>query len=168
MKGAFMKGIIISGLNLILGLALLATGAMAWGPGFSQGFSMRPGLVFPDLPILGEKQFYKVEALEKVFLKEIEQLQHDVLTKRTELRILELAPDPDPTAVEAEQKEIRTLRSEIQEKVINLRFEIWKVLNPEQRAQFDICGPRIAFSSGIGRINHGDLQEYGTIRKEPF
>jgi Spy/CpxP family protein refolding chaperone len=101
---------------------------------------MRPELVFPDIPILGEKQFHKVEALEKVFLKEIEPFQHDVLAKKTELRILELAPGPDPTAVEAEQKEIRTLRSEIQEKVINLRFEIWKILNPVQRAQFDPFG----------------------------
>jgi Spy/CpxP family protein refolding chaperone len=128
------------GLGVVLGLALVITSAMACGPGFSRGLSMRPELVFPDIPILGEKQFHKVEALEKVFLKEIEPLQHDVLTKRTELRILELATDPDPTAVEAEQKEIRTLRSEIQEKVINLRFEIWKVLNPEQRAQFDPFG----------------------------
>ena len=149
-----MKKIIICSLGLILGLALLATGAMACGPGFSRGFSMRPELVFPDIPILGEKQFYKVEALEKVFLKEIEALQHDVLTKRTELRILELTPNPDPTAVKAKQKEIRNLRSNLQEKVINLRFEIWKILNTEQRAQFDVFGPVIGFSPGMGRINH--------------
>ena len=145
-----MKGIIISGLNLILGLALLATGAMAWGPGFSRGFSMTPGLVFPNIPILGEKQFYKVEALEKAFLKEIEPLQHDVLTKRTELRILELAPAPDPTAVKAKQREIWNLRSRLQDKSINLRFEIWKVLNPEQRAHFKVFGPIVGFGGDGG------------------
>lgn len=152
-----MKGIIVSGLNLILGLALLTTGAMACGPRLSRGLSTGPELVFPDIPILGEKQFYKVEALEKVFLKEIEPLQHDVLTKRTELRILELAPDPDPIAVKSKQKEIWNLRSEIQDKALNLRLEIWKTLNPEQRAQFDVFGRRIVFSSPMGRINHGDL-----------
>ena len=148
-----MKGIIISGLNLILGLGLLATGAMAWGPGFSRGFSMTPGLVFPNIPILGEKQFYKVEALEKVFLKEIEPLQHDVLTKRTELRILELAPAPDPTAVKAKQREIWNLRSKLQDKSINLRFKVWMILNPEQRAQFDVFGPIARF--GVTRAPRG-------------
>jgi hypothetical protein len=132
-----MKGIIIGGLNLILGLGLLATGAMACGPGFSRGLSMRPELFFPDIPILGEKQFYKVEALEKIFLKEIEPVQNSVLTRRTELRILEFAPTPDPTAVKAKQKQIWNLRSKIQDKALNLRFEMWKILNPEQRAQFD-------------------------------
>jgi len=50
-----MKKIIICSLGLILGLALLATGAMACGPGFSGGFSMRPELVFPDIPILEKR-----------------------------------------------------------------------------------------------------------------
>jgi len=145
-----MKKTTIIGLGLVLVLALVAPVALACGPGFSRGFSMRPELAFRDIPILGEKQFHKVEALEKVFLKEVEPIQHDVLTKRTELRILEVAPDPDPTAVEAEQKEIRTLRSEIQEKVINLRFEIWKVLNPEQRAHFKVFGPIVGFGGDVG------------------
>ena len=111
---------------------------------------MRPELVFPDIPILGEKQFYKVEALEKVFLKEIEALQHAVLTKRTELRILELAPDPDPIAVKAMQKEIWNLWSKLQEKAVNLRLEIWKILNPEQRAHFNVFGPIVRFGGDRG------------------
>ena len=140
-----MKKTTTIGLGVVLVLALVVPVALACSPGFSRGFSMRPELVFPDIPILGEKQFYKVEALEKVFLKEIEPLQHDVLTKRTELRILELAPAPDPTAVKAKQREIWNLRSKLQDKSINLRFEIWMILNPEQRAQFDVFGPIARF-----------------------
>lgn len=150
-----MKKIIICcSLGLILGLLLLVTAAMAWGPRFSRDFDMRLGFGCPDIPILGEKQFHKVQALQEAFLKEIEPFQHDLLTKRTELRILGLSPNPDSAAKKAKEKEIRNLQAKVQEKVINLRLEIWKILNPEQRAQFDVFGPVIGFSPGMGRINH--------------
>jgi Spy/CpxP family protein refolding chaperone len=144
-----MKKIIIIGLSLALGLALMVTTAMAWGPRFYPGSGMRPELGL-SLPILGEKQFYKVEALQEAFLKETEVLQHDLLTKKTVLQILELAPIPDPTALKAKQEEIWNLQSKIEEKVSNLRYEIWKILNSEQRAQFDASGPGIGFKSHIG------------------
>jgi Spy/CpxP family protein refolding chaperone len=144
-----MKKTMIIGLSLALGLALMVTTATAWGPEFYPGSGMRPEFGL-SLPILGEKQFYKVEALQEAFLKETEPFQHDLLTKKTELRILELAPYPDLTAVKAKQEEIRNLRSRLREKVANLRFEVWKILNPEQRAQFDAYGPGIGFNSHIG------------------
>jgi Spy/CpxP family protein refolding chaperone len=145
-----MKKIIITGLSLFLGLVLLVTATMAWVPGFGRGLGSGREFLYPALPILGEKQFHKVEALQEDFLKEIEPFQHGLLTKKTELRILEMPPDPDPTAVEAKQKEIRNLRSEIQEKAINLRLEIWNILNPEQRTQFDAFEPAIGLGGGGG------------------
>lgn len=39
--------------------------------------------------------------------------------------------------MKAKGKEIRDLQAKLHEKATNLRFEIWEVLNPEQRAQFD-------------------------------
>jgi Spy/CpxP family protein refolding chaperone len=144
-----MKRTNIIGLSLTLGLALMVTTSTAWGPGLYPGSGTRPEFGL-SLPILGEKQFYKVEALQEAFLKEIETLQHDLLTKKTELRMLELAPIPDLTALKAKQEEIQNLRSKLQEKAVNLKFEIWKILNPEQRAQFDAYGPGIGFNSRIG------------------
>ena len=94
-----------------------------------------------DLPILGEGQFYKVEALQEVFLKELKLLQHDFVTKRTELRILGPSADSDPAAVKGKQEEILNLRSKLQEKALNLRLEIWKILTPEQQTQLSLYGP---------------------------
>ena len=105
------------------------------------------------LPILGEKQFHKVEALQEAFLKESELLKHDLLTKRTELRILGLPLNPDPAAVKAKEKEIRDLQAKLQQKTMNLRFEIWKILTPEQQAQFSLYGPGIGFNLRRGRAS---------------
>jgi len=145
-----MKKIIITGLSLFLGLGLLVTATMAWIPGFGRGFGGGREFFYPVLPILGEKQFHKVEALQEDFLKEIEPFQHDLLTKRTKLRILGLSPNPDSAAKKAREKEIRNLQAKVQEKVINLRLETWKILNPEQRAQFDVFGPVIGLGGGGG------------------
>jgi len=143
-----MKKIIITGLSLFLGLGLLVTATIAWVPGFGRGFGSGREFFYPALPILGEKQFLKVEALQEVFLKEIEPLQHDLLTKKTEFRILGLSPDL--AAKKVKEKEIRNLQAKGQEKVINLRLEIWKILNPEQRAQFDVFGPVIGLGGAGG------------------
>lgn len=83
-----MRKMMLTSLSLFPGLTLMATAAMAWGPGLSRGFGMRQEFGCPDLPILGEKQFHKVEGLQETFLKESEPLKLDLLTKRTELRIL--------------------------------------------------------------------------------
>ena len=148
-----MRKIMFLSLSLFLGLTLTVTAAMAWGPGLGRRLGMEEKFCCPDLPILGEKQFHKVEAFQESFLKEMEPLQHDLLKKRTELRILKLAPYPDLTALEAKQEEIRNLRSKLQEKAVNLKFEIWKILNPEQRAHFDALGPGIGFNLRRGRAS---------------
>ena len=141
-----MKKTIIIGLSLALGMALMVTASMAWGPGLGRRLGMEEKFGCPDLPILGEKQLHKVEAFQESFLKEIEPLQHDLLKKRIEIRILELAPDPDPIAVKAKLAEIHDLRSELQGKAVNLWSGISKLLNPEQRAHFDVLGPSIGFN----------------------
>jgi len=146
-----MKKTIIIGLSLALGMALMVTTSMAWGPGLGRRLGMEETFGCPDLPILGEKQFHKVEAFQKSFLKEVEPLQHDLLKKRAELRILGLSPSSDPAAVRAEGKGLRYLQKKAWEKAAHHRVEIWKILNPEQRAQFSVYGPGIRFNSHTGR-----------------
>ena len=131
-----MKKTIIVTLTLTLSLVVV-TAALARGPIFDRGLSSEPEYVCPNMPILGEKQYYKVQILQEAFQKGIEPLQHDLLTKRTELRILGLSSNPNSLAMRIEEREIRDLQSRLQKKAINLRFEIWKVLNPEQRGQLD-------------------------------
>jgi Spy/CpxP family protein refolding chaperone len=142
-----MEKTIIMGLGVALGLAILVATPMTWGFGFYSGSGMGPDL---SLPILGEKQFHKVDVLQRAFLKESEPLKHDLLTKRTEVGILGLSPNPDPAALKTKEKEIRDLQAKLQEKAENLRFEIWKILNLEQRAHFDVGGPGTGFNSHMG------------------
>ena len=144
-----MRKIVLLSLSLFLGLTLTVTAAMAWGPGLGRRLGMDEKFGCPDLPILGEKQFHKVEALQESFLKEIEPLQHDLLKKRTELRIMGLCPDSDPPAVKANVKWIRDLQKKVLDKAAHHRVQIWKVLNQEQRTQFSVYGPGISVNSPI-------------------
>jgi Spy/CpxP family protein refolding chaperone len=148
-----MRKMMLTSLSLFLGLTLMATAAMAWGSGFGRSSGTGQEFDCLDLPILGEVQFHKVEALQEGFLKESELLQHDLVTKKTELRILGLCADSDPAAVKAKQEEILNLRSKLQEKVLNLRLEIWKLLTPEQQAQMSLYGPGMGHGMGkMGRM----------------
>ena len=142
-----MKKTIIVGLALVLGLALVATVALAWGPGFGPGFGRGfggPAYGVPPIPNLTDEQSAQIKALRDGFLKEIEPLQKELYTQSQELRTLWQSPSPDQAAIAAKQKEIFNLRSQLQDKAPNLGLEIRKVLTPEQLAELP------AFSQGAG------------------
>jgi Spy/CpxP family protein refolding chaperone len=142
-----MKKTAIVGSCVILALALVATVALAWGPGFGPWFGrgfVRPAFGTPPVPNLTAEQSAKIQTLRDGFLKEIEPLQKELYQKQTELRSLWSASNPDKTAIEAKQKEIFNLQSQLQEKATSLGLEMRKVLSPEQLAQLP------AFSQGAG------------------
>jgi Spy/CpxP family protein refolding chaperone len=142
-----MKKTTIIGLGLALTLALIATVALAWGPGFGPGFgrgSGGPAYGSPPISDLTSEQSAQIQTLRDAFLKEIEPLQEGLWTERTELQNLWSDPKTDPAAITAKQKEIWVLQSQIQEKAANLGLEIRKLLTPEQLAQLP------AFSRGAG------------------
>ena len=142
-----MKKTTIVGLGLILVLALVATVALAWRPGFGPGFGRGfggPAYGVPPIPKLTAEQSAQIQALRDGFLKETEPLQKELWTKRTDLRTLWSDPKTDPAAIAAKQKEIWDVQSQIQEKASNLGLEIRKVLTPEQLAELP------AFSQGAG------------------
>jgi len=142
-----MKKTIVISLVVALGLALVATVALAWGPGFGPWFGRGfggPAYGSPPIPNLTAEQSSKIQTLREASLKEIEPLQKDLWTKRTELRNLWLSSNADPAVITAKQKEISDLQAKLQEKATNLVLEIRKVLTPEQLAQLP------AFSQGAG------------------
>src|SRR4030067_773524 len=113
-----MKKTTIVGLSLILVLALVATVALAWGPGFGPWFGRGfggPAAGVPPIPNLTAEQA-KIQTLRETSLKEIEPLQKNLWTKRTELRNLWLSSNADQAATTAKQKEIFALQSKLQEK----------------------------------------------------
>jgi len=143
-----MKKTIIVGLGLALSLALVATVALAWGPGFGPGFgrgSGGPAYGSPPIPNLTSEQSAQIQALRDAFLKEIEPLQNDLWTMKTELRTLWSDPKTDPAVITAKQKEIWDLQSKLQEMAGNLGLEIRKVLTPEQLAQLPASGRGAGF-----------------------
>jgi Spy/CpxP family protein refolding chaperone len=142
-----MKKTIIIGLSLVLGLALVATVALAWGPGFGPGFGRGfggPAYGTPPIPNLTADQSAQIQALRDGFLKGNESLQKELLSKGQELRSLWSTQNADPAAIKAKQNEISDIRSQLQDKATNLGLEIRKVLTPEQLAQMP------AFSQGAG------------------
>jgi len=152
-----MKKTTIVGLGLILVLALVATVALAWGPGFGPGFGRGfGGLAYgvPPIPNLTAEQSAQIQVLRDGFLKESEPLQKELYAKGQELRQLWSIPNVDPAAIKAKQGEISDLRSELQEKATNLRLEIRKILTPEQLAQLPAAGrgfgPGMGFSPMMG------------------
>ncbi len=146
-----MKKTTIIGLSVVLGLALMVTVALAWGPGFGPGFGRGfggPAYGVPPIPNLTAEQSAQIQALRDGFLKEIESLQKELYAKGTEFRTLWLSPNPDQAAIAAKQKEIFDLQSKLQEKATNLGLEIRKVLTPEQLAQLPALGPGVGFGPG--------------------
>ena len=147
-----MKKTTIISLGLVLGLALVAAVALAWGPGFGppgfgRGFG-GPAFGSPPIPNLTAEQTAQIQALRDGFQKEIESLQKDLYTKGTELRNLWSSPNPDQAAIAAKQKEIFNLQSQLQEKATSLGLEIRKVLTPDQLAQMPAAGR--GFGPGMG------------------
>ena len=60
--------------------------------------------------------------------------------KSVELRRLWLNENPDKDKILAVQKEVRTLRDKMEDKATALRFEIRKVLTPEQQEKLASFG----------------------------
>jgi len=142
-----MKKTII-GLCLTVALALIATAALARGPGFGRGFGAGPGSGYPAIPNLTAEQSAQIKALQEAFLKEIEPLQKDMAAKGQELRGFRFAPNSDAAAAKAKQEELFVLRTQLQEKRNNLRAEVQKVLTPEQLAQLPAGGSGRGFGPG--------------------
>ena len=148
-----MKKATIIGLSLVLGLALVATVALAWGPGFGPGFGRRfggPAYGSPPIPNLTAEQSAQIQALRDGFLKEIDPLQKELYAKGQEFRNLWQSSNPDQAAIATKQKEIFNLQSELRDKATNLGLEIRKVLTPEQLAQMPAFNQGTGFGPGAG------------------
>jgi Spy/CpxP family protein refolding chaperone len=149
-----MKKTTFVGIGLVLVAVFVATVALARGPGFGPGFGRGfggPAFGSPPIPNLTAEQSAQIQALRDAFLKEIEPLQNDLWTKRTELRTLWTDPKTDPAAITAKQKEIWDLQSKLQEKRADLALSIRNLLTPEQLAQLPASGRGAGFGPrGMG------------------
>ncbi len=131
-----MKKLTLSLMAVVLGV-LLTLPAFAFGPsegrgpggGRDEGYCSKPGLWNLNL---SDEQKTKIETLQTAHLKEVRPLREKIFDKSVELRRLWLQTNPDKNKIIAAQKELRTLRDKMEDKATTLRFEINKVLTPEQ------------------------------------
>ncbi len=111
--------------------------AQGWGMGMHQGLGYGPSWMgrWASSLNLNNEQMQKLEALHERFLKETISMRNDLALKEVELRTLWLQTNPEEGKILAKEKEINTLRSQIQEKGTKYLLEGRKVLTPEQQAK---------------------------------
>jgi peptidoglycan hydrolase CwlO-like protein len=101
-----MKKISMTTIVLLVAL-FLASSAMAWGGG---GYGMRGGYDCPYAANLTPEQSQKVQA----FQQEIQPLQQKIFQLRSDIWTLRAQQSPDWNTINAKQKEIVDLRTQIQ------------------------------------------------------
>lgn len=120
---------------------LLTSQAFAWGPGFGKGRGDGPcrdaGLGRLDLTA---DQKAKIESLRDANFKATKTTREKIFDKSVELRRLWLQANPDKNKISDAQKELRTLRNEMEDKTTALQLEVRKILTPEQNEKLANSG----------------------------
>lgn len=133
---------------LLTGIMLLMVSVMsAQHPGGCQGGKTAekgvtvqnegPGHCLDMLPGLTDDQKKQIKAKGVTLHKELNYLEAQIKEKKAHIRTLELAPDPDLTALNKTIDEMMVLKGDIIKKKTAHHQEIRKMLNDEQKMIFD-------------------------------
>ena len=154
----------VVGLGLLLSTSAFAFGGprndRGPGPGYGpdngrgHGYCNEAGLQRLNLT---DEQKTKIEALVTANEKENRPTREKMFDKSVELRRLWLKENPDKDKILAVQKEVRTLRDKLEDKTTALRFEIRKVLTPEQQEKLASFG----WGRGMGFGPRGGMRGQG-------
>jgi Spy/CpxP family protein refolding chaperone len=138
----------------VLAVVLMTTAAWAWGPGGGRGWGRGPCYGYGDdvggpagLNLTAD-QNQKIQALRVAHLKDVQPLQTALFEKRNELRNLWLEPSPNEEKIVKVNRDIQTIRTQLNDKATKYRLQMLNVLTPEQRAQVQSRGP--GFGRGFG------------------
>ncbi len=145
-----MKKNIIIGMAVVFTLALAISTAMAFGPGHGRGMSGGPGYGIPPVSNLTAVQSSRIQAIQQKNLTEITPLREQLFAKRTELRTLWTAQNPDQAQIKSLQQDMLDINAQLQEKATSARLEMSKILTPEQQAQLTAYGH--GMGPGMGRM----------------
>ena len=147
-----MKKVTVTVMALLV-TAMIATAALAFGPGRGPGYgSCGRGDFggFGELNLTAEQKT-KLTELRDAQLKDVKPLQEQMFTKRDELRKFWLEPTPDQAKITAAQKEMRSVRDQMQDKMTAFRLESLKVLTPEQREKAKSFAAGFSAGRGFGQ-----------------
>lgn len=158
-----MKKLLMVFTAVLIAAALASTTfAYGWGGGPGRGHARGVCAGGPDcerdiqaIPELGltAEQTAKIQDLREAHLKDIKPLRDKMFSKRGELRLLWLQKAPDREKITAVQKEIGSLRDQMQEKMTSHRLDMLNVLTPEQRTKVQARAAGKGFGPGMG--GHG-------------
>jgi Spy/CpxP family protein refolding chaperone len=140
---------------MLAGLLLMvfATSSFAFngGRGMNRGDACGKDMTtFSQRLNLTADQSKSINALREANLKDMKPLQDKMFSKRGDLRLLWLDQNPNQEKIIALQKEIRNLRDQMQDKMINFRFAVAKVLTPEQKSKLESSFRGRAYGHGAG------------------
>jgi Spy/CpxP family protein refolding chaperone len=154
----------------LIAVTALTVSAFAFGPGWGRGHG-GGAYCGGDVTALSElnltaDQTTKINALRETHLKDIKPLQDKMFSKRGDLKLLWLQQNPDQDKILAGQKEIRTLRDQMQDKMTVYRLNVLKVLTPEQQDKVKSSRMGHGFGPGMrgGAGMHGGGPGTGMMR----
>ena len=151
-----MKKITLTVMAVVF-VAAVATSAFAfgWGRGPGYGPCGRGDILGPAWLNLTAEQTAQIKEMREKQWKEMKPLQEQMFTKRDEIRKFWLEPNPDQARITAAQKEMRSFRDQMEDRMTAYRLDAAKVLTPEQREKIG--------SSVQGR-GPGHMHGFGPMR----
>ena len=137
---------------------VLSMPVFAFGPGGGAGHGggsrhHHDNAVWSSLN-LSDAQKAKMQTLQTAHWKDIRPNREKMFDKSVELRRLWLQENPDKDKILALQKEVRTLRDQLEDKATTHKLEIRKVLTPEQREKLVNSG----WGKGMGFGPRGGMR----------
>jgi Spy/CpxP family protein refolding chaperone len=150
-----MKKVMLTAMAVLF-VAAVATSAFAfgWGRGPGYGPCARGDFQGPAGLNLTAEQKTKIKEMRETQWQEMKPLQEQMFSKRNEIRKLWLESNPDQAKITAVQKEMRSFRDQMEDRMTAYRLEAVKVLTPEQREKMGSFGQGRGPGHGHGR-GHG-------------
>jgi len=133
---------------MLLGVTYVYAQGPGFGPGHRAGMPCQEGWGANKVSSLTPEQKTKFQEMRQKFTEENAQLIGTLVTKKIELQSLWTNPKADSKAIADKSKELRDLRNQMSDKVVQMRLEARKFLTPEQIAEFK---PGSGMGAGFGR-----------------
>ncbi|HVN96826.1 MAG TPA: Spy/CpxP family protein refolding chaperone [Syntrophorhabdaceae bacterium] len=135
------KGIIVA--MALIFLAVATTTIYAAGPGNGpmgrdgsappRGGGMDRGQAGPMAGLnLSKDQMSKMWQLREKYRNETQAIRYELFQKSLDLKALYADPKATDAAILAKQKEVSALRHQIEDRMVQLRLDLRKILTPEQ------------------------------------
>ena len=127
------KAIFIFVITIILAVTVMPASASQYGrgPGSGHGYG-KDIMATPDLNLTVEQKA-QIISLRETFMKDIKPLRDKLFSKHGDLKLLWRDKTPNQAKILAMQKQIRTLRGQIQDRATIQRLAVRKVLTSEQQ-----------------------------------